>query len=67
MTRPIRQGDEMSPLWREILWRQFGAAIDTLQNAIDACPEELWQARLWYESDLQPEFVEFWYLQRLDD
>jgi len=51
----------MSPLWKEILWRQFGAAIDTLQNAIDACPEELWQARLWRESEVPLVFVEFWY------
>ena len=31
----------MSPLWKEILWRQFGAAIETLENALIACPEEL--------------------------
>lgn len=28
--------------WREALWRQLGAAIDMLENAILACPEELW-------------------------
>lgn len=27
---------------RSILWSQFGAAIDTLENAIRACPESLW-------------------------
>jgi hypothetical protein len=52
----------MSPLWKEILWHQFGAAIETLQNALNACPEELWQARLWRESEAQPEFAEFWYI-----
>lgn len=52
----------MSPLWKEILWHQFGAAIETLQNALNACPEELWQARLWRESEIQPEFAEFWYI-----
>lgn len=52
----------MTPLWKEILWLQFGAAIETLQNALNACPEELWRARLWCESDLQPEFVEFWFI-----
>jgi hypothetical protein len=52
----------MSPLWKEILWHQFGAAIETLQNALNACTEELWQARLWREAEVQPEFVEFWYI-----
>ncbi len=52
----------MNPLWKEIIWRQFGAAIETLQNALNACPAELWQARLWRESDVQPEFTEFWYV-----
>jgi hypothetical protein len=35
------------------LWRQFGAAIDMLENAVVACPEELWADRsrepqVWY-------------------
>lgn len=51
----------METMWREILWRQFGAAIDMLENAIRACPDELWRARLWDEK-AQPEFAEFWYL-----
>ena len=52
----------MNPIWKEILWHQFGAAIETLQNAMDACPEELWRARLWPEPELQPEFTEFWFI-----
>ena len=52
----------MSPLWKEILWHQFGAAIETLQNALNACPEELWRARLWRASEVQVEFTEFWYV-----
>jgi len=52
----------MNPFWKEIIWCQFGAAIDTLQHALDACPDELWQARLWRESEVQPEFTEFWYV-----
>ncbi len=40
--------------WKEILWQQFGAAIDMLANAIEACPEELWSDR-----SRRPEF---WYL-----
>lgn len=52
----------MTPLWKEIVWHQLGAAIETLQNALSACPEELWQARLWRESNGPPEFTEFWYV-----
>ncbi len=44
--------------WNEIIWHQFGAAIDMLDNAIEACPDELWQARLFPDSI--PEFAEFW-------
>ncbi|MCA9954436.1 MAG: DinB family protein [Anaerolineales bacterium] len=42
----------------DIFWYQFGAAIDMLDNAIEACPDELWQARLFPDSI--PEFAEFW-------
>ena len=31
--------------WKQILWQQFGAAIDMLANAMRACPEELWADR----------------------
>jgi hypothetical protein len=39
--------------WKEDLWRQFGAAIDMLENAIVACPDEIWSDRsrnpeFWY-------------------
>ena len=38
---------------RAILWQQFGAAIDMLENAIHACPDALWgdrarQPQFWY-------------------
>jgi hypothetical protein len=39
---------------REAFWHQFGASIDALENAILACPDELWSDR-----SQQPEF---WYL-----
>lgn len=29
-------------MWKQILWRQFGASIDMLDNAMCTCPEELW-------------------------
>ena len=43
----------MDPTWKEVLWQQFGAAIDMLENALVACPEDLWRDRsqrpeYWY-------------------
>jgi hypothetical protein len=32
-------------VWNAIVWRQFGAAIDMLENALLACPDELWADR----------------------
>jgi hypothetical protein len=41
-------------LWKAALRRQYGAAIDMLENAISACPDALWGDRT-----RQPEF---WYV-----
>ena len=43
----------MDSTWRAIIWQQFGAAIDMLENAMLACPDEMWSARarrpeFWY-------------------
>jgi len=43
----------MDTTWKTIIWQQFGAAIDMLENAMIACPEKLWSDR-----SKQPEF---WY------
>ena len=50
----------MNMTWKNIIWYQFGAAIDMLDNAIQACPDDLWQARLF--PDQPPEFAEFLYV-----
>jgi len=39
------------PAWRAVLWGQFGAAIDMLENAVRACPDDLWRNR-----DRRPEY-----------
>jgi uncharacterized damage-inducible protein DinB len=55
----------METAWGMALWRQFGAAIDTLDNALAACPAALWQERLWPnapEPPFPPAFAEFWYV-----
>lgn len=55
----------MTIIDRDMLWRQFGAAIDMLGDALRDCPDELWDRRLW---DDQPDqwvaagFSRFWYL-----
>lgn len=49
----------------EMLWRQFGAAIDDFGNALRGCPDDLWEKKLWED---QPDqwvaagFSAFWYL-----
>jgi hypothetical protein len=48
--------------WKTILWHQFGAALDMLANALRACPDDLWDARLWDTPDEGPEITQFWYL-----
>ena len=57
--------ETMDTSWSAALWRQFGAAIDMLDNALAACPEELWQEPLWpipADQPLAPEFAAFWYV-----
>ena len=44
----------MDASWKAAIWGQFGAAIDMLENAVVACPDELWGDRT-----RRPEF---WYL-----
>lgn len=50
---------------QEMLWRQFGAAIDDFGNALRDCPDELWEKQLWND---QPDqwtakgFSSYWYL-----
>jgi hypothetical protein len=41
------------------VWQQFGAAIDMLDDAISACPDNLWTASLWEDQD-DPRYGQFW-------
>ena len=52
----------MDAMWPAILGRQFGAAIDMLENALRACPETLWNAQVWADPSQRTEFSEFWYI-----
>jgi hypothetical protein len=51
----------METTFRTALWRQFGAAIDMLKNALLACPDSLWRERLWSDPEA-PAYPTFWSL-----
>lgn len=52
----------MDSLWRTVLWKQFGAAIDMLDNAVSACPDALWRQPVWDDSSVSSQRTEFWYV-----
>ena len=48
-----------------MLFRQYGAAIDMLRDALRNCPDELWEEPLWDDTPDQwvaAGFSKFWYL-----
>ena len=47
--------------WRTIIWQQFGAAIDTLDDSIKLCPDHLWTAVLWKDAE-DARFGQFWFV-----
>jgi hypothetical protein len=61
----LEEESNMETSWSTALWRQFGAAIDMLDNAVVACPAALWKERLWRTApppEFPPQFAEFWYV-----
>ena len=44
----------MNTTWKRVIWQQFGAAIDMLENSMAACPDTLWGDRA--------QRPEFWYV-----
>ena len=52
----------MNAFSKTIIWQQFGAAIDTLDDALRACPDDLWRERLWDHPSERPEYSQFGYL-----
>ena len=52
----------MDNFWRTIIWQQFGAAIDMLDNALRACPDHLWRDPIWDDPTDAPEYTEFWFI-----
>lgn len=51
----------MKPDWRTSVWQQFGAAIDMLDDAISLCPDRLWTAVLWKDTD-DVQYGQFWFV-----
>jgi hypothetical protein len=50
----------MNAAWKTALRQQFEAALDMLENALRACPDQLWHVRLWDDGSQQAGFSEFW-------
>jgi hypothetical protein len=51
----------MDTMLKTILWQQFGAAIDMLDDAISLCPDQLWTAVVWKDPD-GAEYGQFWFV-----
>lgn len=47
--------------WRTSLWQQYGAAIDTLEDAIRLCPDLLWGVVVWNDPE-DVRYGQFWFL-----
>ena len=51
----------MDTILKTSIWQQFGAALDTLDEAIIACPDSLWTAAMWDDED-DPRYGQVWYI-----
>jgi hypothetical protein len=49
-------------MWNTILWGQMGAALDMIENAMAACPDELWSDLSKRPKLRRNEVVGFWYV-----
>lgn len=55
----------MTIINNEMLWHQFGAAIDMLGEALRDCPDNLWEKKLWddpADAWVARGFSTFWYV-----
>ena len=56
---------------KEIIWQQYGAALDTLENAITAYPDDLWgngtkQPEFWYLAYHTIFFLDFYFSDNVE-
>ena len=47
--------------WRASTWKQFGAAIDMLGDAIRLCPDHLWTVVVYTDPD-DERYGQFWFI-----
>ena len=47
--------------WRASTWKQFGAAIDMLGDAINLCPDHLWTVAVYPDPD-DERYGQFWFI-----
>lgn len=52
----------MDTILKAAIWSQFGAAIQTLDDLLRACPAELWRRRIWRDGEQEAQLSEFWYV-----
>jgi hypothetical protein len=46
---------------RPIVWNQYGAALDMLEDAIRLCPDSLWTAVLWKDPE-DVRYGQLWFI-----
>lgn len=51
----------MDSTLKRIVWQQYGAAMDTLDEAIRACPDALWNATMW-EDEEDSRYGHVWFI-----
>ena len=47
--------------FRTMVWQQYGAAIDMLGDAIQLCPDHLWTAVLWKDTE-DVQYGQLWFV-----
>jgi hypothetical protein len=53
----------MDTALKNLIWQQFGAAIDMLDDAITTCPDDLWTAAVWHDAE-DVRYAQFWNVAR---
>lgn len=43
------------------IWQQYGAALDTLDDALRLCPDHLWTVQLWNDEE-DARYGQFWFI-----
>jgi hypothetical protein len=59
--QPHLKGISMDEILRKSVWQQYGAAIDTLDDALMLCPDSLWTGILWHDAD-DARYGQVWYI-----